>query len=125
MVKMQVKTTNPTKEEMVEIRARDRACVYCRKEFDRTRYNDRDTIEHLNHKKNWDSVRSYRRENKPVSEIVAICCRECNSSRGSKPLLKWFASEYCLKKDITYQMVAQVVRNYIDKYEKHSSTTKD
>ncbi|PIQ68923.1 MAG: hypothetical protein COV91_01485 [Candidatus Taylorbacteria bacterium CG11_big_fil_rev_8_21_14_0_20_46_11] len=117
---LKVKTTYPPAKELAEIRRRDITCVYCSKRFDRTREQDRDTVEHLNHRQDWDSVGSYMREGKPVSEIVAICCMECNRNRGAKPLLEWFGSKYCVERTrpINYQTVAQVVRNYINKYEK-------
>ena len=112
-----------TKEEIEFIKKRDTICVYCRKQFDfdhnQKNHKAWDTIEHLNHREDWDSVGSYHKENKPVAEIIAICCATCNSSRGSKPLLKWFKTEYCIKNNINYKTVAKVVAKYIDKYEKN------
>lgn len=115
---VKTKTTYPTEKELLEIRARDIRCVYCGKKFDKTREKDSPTIEHLNHRQDWDSVGDYRRQGKPVSEILAICCMECNRNRGSKSLRKWFESKYCVDSGINYQMVTQVVRSYLDKYEK-------
>jgi len=112
------KTSYPTKMEMVEIQARDNRCVYCGKKFDTSSETDRPTIEHLNHRQDWDSVGEYRREEKPVSEIVAICCMACNRNRGARSLRKWFESKYCKDNTINYQTITQVVKNYIDKYEK-------
>ncbi|MEK7100765.1 MAG: hypothetical protein AAB921_01565, partial [Patescibacteria group bacterium] len=116
--RMKARTTYPSEKTMTEIRARDKTCVYCGKKFDRAREADRDTLEHLNHRQDWDSVGNYMREGKPVSEIVAMCCMECNRNRGAKSLRKWFECKYCVGKAISYQSSAQVVRNYIDKYEK-------
>ncbi len=115
---VKAKTTYPTEKELLEIRDRDKRCVYCGKKFDKTREKDSPTIEHLNHKQDWDSVGDYRRQGKPVSEILAICCMECNRNRGSKSLREWFKTKYCVDNAIDYQMVTQVVRNYIEKYEK-------
>ncbi len=127
---MQAKTTRPSEETLAEIRKRDKVCVYCGKDFDKTHHTetrvDWDELEHLNHKPDWDSVGCYMREGKPVSEIVAICCKSCNSSRGSKSLLKWFKKGYCAEgknsmvKIINEETVANVVKKYIDKYEKTS-----
>lgn len=103
---------------MSAIRARDASCVYCGKQFNKANAADHATVEHLNHKKDWDSVGDYLREGKPVSEIVAMCCRGCNSSRSDKSLLDWFNGDYCEKNGITYDSVAPVIRNYIDKFEK-------
>lgn len=112
----QVRTTFPNQEDLAKIRARDKTCVYCGREF--LTGKDRGTIEHLNHRKNWDSVGCYYRKGKPVSEIMAIACWECNcGSRKDSPLHEWFQSKYCLEKGINYQSVAQVVRDYIDKFE--------
>ena len=112
------KTTYPTKNELAEIYARDKRCVYCGKKFDKTKEKDRPTVEHLNHRQDWDSVGEYRQEGKPVLEIVAICCMACNRNRGSNSLRKWFESKYYTDNVINYQMVTEVVRKYIDQYEK-------
>jgi len=110
-----------TKEEIEVIRARDKVCVYCHKQFDQnhTQGNrkDWDTVEHLNHRADWNSVQSYHQDNKPVPEIISICCFACNASRNNKPLLQWFKTKYCMSKEINYSSVAEVVKNYIDKYE--------
>jgi len=116
-----VKTTYPTKKEMNEIKERDKVCVYCRKLFDE---NNRPTREHLNHRKDWDSVGDFHRAGKSVAEIFACCCRSCNFNRSDSSLREWFKKPYCCEgknsqnKIINIQTVAQVVRNYIDKYEK-------
>ena len=115
---VKAKTTFPTKKELEPIYARDKRCVYCGKKFDKTKEKDKPTVEHLNNKQDWDSIGEYRKEGKPISEIVAICCMECNRNRGSKSLKEWFQTPYCKDNGIDYQMVTQVVRNYIDKYEK-------
>ena len=111
-----------TNQELTEIGARDKACVYCHKQFDQNPLNvlrtDKPTIEHLNYRADWDSVLSYHQENKPVSEIVAICCGGCNSSRRDKPLLSWFKTEYCVSRGISYRSVDDVVKKFIDVYEK-------
>ncbi|MDO8269129.1 MAG: hypothetical protein Q7T54_00470 [Candidatus Levybacteria bacterium] len=103
------------------IRKRDKNCVYCHKKmiypFHQSNPIDFATIEHLNHRQDWNSVESYVQEGLPVDEIVTICCKSCNSSRGSKPLKDWFESQYCQGKNINYNTVAKVVKNYIDKYE--------
>jgi hypothetical protein len=110
-------TNYPTKTELVDIRARDKRCVYCGKEFNTSKETDRPTIEHLNHKEDWDSVGEYRRVGKPVSEIIAICCMACNRDRRASLLSRWFETDYCKNKNINYQTVSQVVKSYINKYE--------
>lgn len=103
---------------------RDQDCVYCHKKminpWNIKNRMDSVTIEHLNHKQDWDSVRSYLQTKKFVPTIIAICCGACNSSRGSKSLRHWFITNYCKTNKISYATVSPVVKNYIDQYEKQS-----
>jgi len=103
---------------------RDKNCVYCHKTmispWNSKNQSDSVTIEHLNHKQDWDSVRTYVSTDQPVPAIIAICCGACNSSRGSKSLYDWFETKYCNENKICYENVSQVVKNYIDKYEKQN-----
>jgi len=93
-------------QDLDDIRARDRVCVYCRKimippgsEGPRT---DWATIEHLNHLPPWDNPRT-----------VAICCWSCNSSRGNRLLGDWFTSAYCRKRGINEATVAEPVVDFL------------
>lgn len=92
------------------VRARDKQCVYCGKDMVEpvhgTSTRDWATIEHLNHLPPWDN---------PAT--IAICCGSCNSSRGPKPILKWFDSAYCRENGIDPSTVAQPVLDYIRQYE--------
>lgn len=119
-VKMEkAKTTRPPDDVLKKIREeRDKDCVYCHRPFIKGDNNASATVEHLNHRKDWDSVGSYVAEGKDVSKIVAICCHACNSSRSDKSLLEWFKTPYSKSKNINYDKVATVVRDYIDAYEK-------
>lgn len=98
---------------------RDIICIYCHKKYSSKNKGDLPSIEHLNHKPDWDSVESFVCEGKPVYAIIAICCRSCNSSRGAKSLRNWFKTPYCIEHNIKYSTVASVVKKYIDKYEKN------
>ena len=104
-------------EALRKIRERDKTCVYCHKPMINPDSGgnriDWATIEHLNHLPDWDSVRSFIHENKPVEEIVAICCGSCNSSRSDKSLPDWFKTPYCISRNINENTVAEVVKNYI------------
>ena len=113
---MKTKYNIPQKELDFVIR-RDIDCVYCHKKWGKDKC-DSISIEHLNHKLEWDSVRSFIQENKPVREIIALCCGSCNSSRGSKSLRSWFNTPYCIRNKITSSNVALVVKKYLDEYEK-------
>jgi hypothetical protein len=84
-----------------EIKDRDRSCVYCRIEFGSSKEASRSlaTWEHI-----VNEVRRVNREN------IARCCRWCNSSKGTKDLSDWFECDYCKKRGITKDSVAEVVR---------------
>ena len=90
-------------DDLEKIRNRDKVCVYCHKKLSRQyAIKDWPTIEHLNYLPPWNNP-----------ETVAICCWSCNSSRGNKPILKWFDSRYCVDKDINIKTVADVVKKYV------------
>jgi hypothetical protein len=94
-----------SKEVETKIRARDKTCVYCRvlmKRTSRARGAAEVTIEHFNNRG-------------PYAEKynVAICCRGCNSSKGTKKLLVWFESSYCVARNIHSKTVAAPVKHYI------------
>ena len=46
-------------------------------------------------------------------ENICLCCVSCNASKGSKELTDWFKSPYCIKKGITADSVAIVVKNFL------------
>jgi len=96
--------------ELRKIRERDKNCVYCHKKIfnpnKAIKYCDWATIEHLNNLPPWNNI-----------STIAFCCGRCNSSRGNKNLLDWFKSLYCIKNNINYNTVSEVVRDYIRKYE--------
>jgi len=94
-------------EALNRIRKRDKECVYCHgemKKYDHVKGtpHDKATIEHLNTEKPWDNP-----------STVVICCGSCNSSRGKKELVDWFKGEYCIKKKINKNEVAEPVKNYL------------
>ena len=111
-----------TQKDIDFIENRDKNCVYCNKlmvnPWSAIKRDDSVTIEHLNHKKDWDSVRSVYKQGGNVTKIIALCCNECNLSRSDLALLDWFTKAYCKEKNVKYNTVAPVVRDYIDKYEK-------
>ena len=100
---------------------RDKDCVYCHKimisPYNTTKRADSVTIEHLNHRADWNSVQDFNSRNLPVYPIIALCCGACNSSRGSKPLLTWFQTSYCKNRNINPDSVSEVVKEYIKAYE--------
>ena len=83
-----------------EIRNRDQTCVYCNVRFgsDGTRKTSA-TWEHI-----VNDARIVTREN------IALCCSSCNASKGAKELADWLESDYCKRRGIEYETVAEVVR---------------
>ena len=88
-----------------EIRARDKTCVYCRKPMKKhPRKMDASgpTLEHFNN--DGPLRKKYN---------LAICCRGCNSSKGTKKLSPWFKTPYCIEKNINPKTVAKPVKEYM------------
>lgn len=87
-----------------EVRARDKTCVYCGVEMlhnvprGRTRKNAA-TWEHI-----INDAKNVTREN------IALCCSACNSSKGQKTLATWLHSAFCVKRGVTENTVAQIVK---------------
>jgi hypothetical protein len=44
-------------------------------------------------------------------ENIARCCVACNSSKGTKNLSDWMQSNYCKKRGINKDTVAEVAKN--------------
>lgn len=90
-----------SKQDEREIRERDRSCVYCNTAMTQTGASGA-TIEHFNN-------------DGPLNEKfnVAICCRCCNSSKGTMTLLAWFETAYCRDNKINKETVANPVKEYM------------
>jgi len=43
-------------------------------------------------------------------ENIARCCSACNSSKGTKDLADWMKSNYCKKRGINKDTVAEIVK---------------
>ena len=84
-----------------EITERDTRCVYCRAEFGSSKHSKK-TIATWEHIVNDERV--VNREN------IARCCFACNSSKGTKNLSDWLESDYCRKRGITRDTVAEVIK---------------
>ena len=88
-----------------EIRARDKACVYCgvlMKQHPHARVASGATIEHFNN--DGPLRKKYN---------LAICCQRCNSSKGTLKLSARFKTRYCLEKKISEATVSRPVREYL------------
>ena len=78
---------------------RDANCVYCRVEFSLTERRTKRSWEHI-----INDARIVTLEN------IALCCVGCNASKGAKPLRDWLEGDYCRRKGISRESVADVVR---------------
>jgi hypothetical protein len=88
-----------------EIRARDKKCVYCHiwvRQKPHAMGGTGATIEHFNNDGPFD--KKYN---------IAICCRSCNSSKGTKTLTEWFKTPYCREKNINRAKVLKPVKEYM------------
>ncbi len=83
-----------------EVRRRDTACIYCGVVFGSVDgHGSRPSWEHI-----VNDARIITREN------IAICCRSCNSSKGTRALANWLASPYCQRRGISRETVAKIVK---------------
>ena len=87
-----------------EVRERDQLCIYCRVEMVTTapRGASRKAIATWEHIVNDASI--VTRQN------IALCCNACNASKGAKELAEWLTSQYCRRKGINADTVADVVK---------------
>lgn len=101
-----------------KIRARDKACVYCRKTmlypYRTNNRADSATIEHLN----FDGPFSWNCGLQ--ARDIVLCCGSCNSSRGEKKLTEWFKTQYCIDRNIRENTVAAPVRGYLRRQKKQN-----
>ena len=99
--------------ELRKIRTRDKRCVYCHKDmvypFNSEKRKASATIEHLNYNGpfNWKDGLQL--------DDIAICCFQCNSSRGKKKLQDWFKSKYCIERNINENTISKPVKSYLKK----------
>ena len=92
-----------------EIIKRDTVCVYCGVPFT-TAGHFRKTSP------SWEHIINDARI--VTLENISRCCVSCNASKGSKDLSDWLESDYCKKKNITYNTVADVVKKALRNYQK-------
>ena len=89
-----------------EVLDRDKVCVYCGVKFGSSK-ESRKTQASWERIINDDSI--ITREN------IARCCVACNSSKGTKKLSDWINSNYCKKKGINKNTVADVIKKALNK----------
>lgn len=87
-----------------EVRARDRACVYCGSPFTSYKVSPRSAA-------SWEHI--VNDEEIITRENIALCCRGCNYSKGQKQLSAWLQSEYCRVRGISKDSVATIIKQVI------------
>ena len=83
------------------VNERDKTCVYCGIIFS-------DEPQSFRNRRSWEHITN----NDKIVTLgnIALCCRGCNSSKGTKLLEAWLDSPYCKRKNISKATVAQVVK---------------
>src|SRR5213596_1462515 len=92
-----------------EVRTRDKKCIYCGiKMFQKVHLGSpRKAVATWKHIINDASI--ITREN------IALCCCACNASKGQKALVNWLQSAYCVKRGVSEDTVARIVRDALAK----------
>lgn len=87
-----------------EVKDRDKACIYCGIQMIEKMppSGPRNAVATWEHIINDASI--VTREN------IARCCFACNSSKGTKNLSDWMKSNYCKKRGINKNTVAEIVK---------------
>lgn len=92
----------PQEVEMAVI-ARDSRCIYCGVEFGETRAT----------KRSWEHIVNDIRIS--TIENIALCCVGCNASKGAKDLKTWLNSNNAIRRGITSDTFANVVREALER----------
>ena len=92
-----------------EVRARDKSCVYCHRDF---------TIPSVTRgeKTSWEHINND--ENIITRTNISLFCISCNASKGAKDLRGWLASNYCQSKGINRNTVADIVKVALSEIDK-------
>jgi hypothetical protein len=87
-----------------QVKDRDKACIYCGIQMIEKMPSSgaRNAVATWEHIINDASI--ITREN------IARCCCACNSSKGTKKLSDWLKSDYCRKRGINKDTVAEIVK---------------
>jgi len=87
-----------------EVKQRDKQCVYCGTPMPESPPADgsRKSVATWEHIINDASI--------VTPENIARCCASCNSSKGIKKLSLWIESNYCKRRGIGRDTVAEVVK---------------
>lgn len=86
-----------------EVEARDRACIYCGRDFA--------LASKRGERKSWEHI--INDANKVSRENIAFCCISCNASKGNKELTAWLKTAYCRKRGIHAGSIARVAQDVL------------
>ncbi|WP_428024647.1 HNH endonuclease [Arcobacter sp.] len=89
----------------LEVRQRDKRCVYCGVEFTSSKISKKTapSWEHI-----INDAKIITREN------ITLCCCSCNASKGQKKLSIWLESKYCKEKNINKDTVALIIKQVLE-----------
>jgi len=87
-----------------EVRDRDTVCVYCGIQM----IEQAPLSGHRKSLATWEHI--INDENIVTRENIARCCVACNSSKGTKNLTDWLQTNYCKRRGINKNTVAEVVK---------------
>jgi hypothetical protein len=88
----------------MEVRARDKVCVYCNSPFTSSKISKRSAA-------SWEHI--INDEEIITRKNIALCCCGCNASKGQKQLSVWLQSKYCKEHGITKESVAPIIKEAI------------
>lgn len=88
----------------MEVRKRDKACVYCGVEFTPAEVSKRSAS-------SWEHI--INDATIVTRENIVLCCCGCNASKGQKPVSVWLQSKYCKERGITPASVAPIIKQAI------------
>lgn len=83
----------------IEVIKRDTNCVYCGIKFDKNIKKNSATWEHIINDETIININN-----------IALCCCSCNASKWAKKLIDWLQSDYCKRKNITNENVANIIK---------------
>ena len=88
----------------IVVRARDTVCIYCSMPFGGpgALTRTRSSWEHIINDASIITI-----------ENIALCCRGCNASKGQRPLREWLLSDYCRKRGIGFETLADVAKKHL------------
>jgi hypothetical protein len=85
------------------VKNRDKHCIYCHIKFGKLKKSQA----------TWEHIINDARIITP--ENIAKCCFSCNASKGSKKLSVWLESDYCKKRGINRDTIADIAKNVLAK----------